>query len=151
MSSSFLNIHIFSSLEKPFCYRIVCHTGCAHGQHRWKLRSLKGPDTEVLFPEVRPRVLVSELGFAGVLPGECVHSSSPRVAPGTTNPQDWVGGGGFLPTTCRTVTSEHSWTRSKATGSPKHTAHFQSQRQTGQNKQKAGPGRGSCWGSRERV
>ena len=92
MSCSFLNIHIFSGLEKPFCYKIVCHTGCAHGQHRWKLRSLKGPDTEVLLPAVRPRVLVSELGFVGVLPGECVHSSPPRVAPGTANPQDCVGG-----------------------------------------------------------
>ena len=92
MSCSFLNIHIFSGLEKPFCYKIVCHTGCAHGQHRWRLRSLKGPDTEVLLPAVRPRVLVSELGFVGVLPGECVHSSPSRVAPGTANPQDCVGG-----------------------------------------------------------
>lgn len=92
MSRSFLNIHIFSSLEKPFCYRIVCHTGCAHGQHRWKARLLKGPDTEVLLPAVRPQVLVSELGFVGILPGECVHSHTPRVVPGTTNPQDWVGG-----------------------------------------------------------
>ena len=47
---------------------------------------------EVLLPAVGPRVLVSELGFVGVLPGECVHSGTPRVAPGTTNPQDCVWG-----------------------------------------------------------
>lgn len=128
MSRSFLNIHIFSSLEKPFCYRIVCHTANTDGRP-----CFSRAQTQRCFSlQSDPK----SWSHSWALWVSCQVSVCTAAPPGWHQglPTHKTGWGAFLPTTCRTVTSEHSCTRSKATGSPKHTAHFQGQRQTGQNK-----------------
>lgn len=84
-----------------------------------------------------------------VLQREPVHSSPPQAGTVTTSPHNWVEGFPFYHR--RTVTLEHTSAGSEATGSLKHTTHFQGQRQDGQNKKKARPEKWSSWETQEGI